>query len=425
MVAKGAAPRVLVLSHVLPFPASTGQCQRVRYTLQALRRRFHITFATSAPAAQLERTKLELLNHCDAALVWKSKHDVSRPRKAVRKAAAVAYALATGLRTSHYEIGKVEFSPSTILENGLDRGFDLVLLEYWHAAGSMKVFQQNGIPCIVDLHNILWQARAKELTDAGFPRLFAQTWAKRYKAREEKAWQGLDALITINKGEDQYIRSAFSSMRLFYAPMGIPLESWPYSWQPQSPPRLVYYGGLGSSHNRSDALRCLRKVMPIIWREVPKAEFWIVGSNPPAEFRQLESDSRVKVTGFVPQPREVLGSATAVLCPWSGTYGFRSRLVEVMALGVPVVASTDAAYGMGLREGEGFFACSSDQEMAERALGLIKDADFAKSQSGLARRQIQDLYSFEASYGRLANELYEWLHERGAVERPRAQAIAG
>jgi len=50
----------------------------------------------------------------------------------------------------------------------------------------------------------------------------------------------------------------------------------------------------------------------------------------------------------------VLKTITVLLCPFTGTYGFRSRVIEAMALGIPVVATPDAVHGMDLtiRKGE-------------------------------------------------------------------------
>jgi glycosyltransferase involved in cell wall biosynthesis len=416
-------PKLLILSHALPFPQSAGQSQRVRYTLEALRVRFHLTFATSAPAALINETRQKLLQTCDDVVIWKSQFDTTRLHKFGLRAAGVAYSIATGLKKSNFDIRR-EFSPAVLRANGLETGFDGVLLEYWHAMASLKVFQAKGIPCVVDLHNVLWQARLKELIDVGVPRRLSSLWAKRYRVREESAWNNSDAIITISRGEHEYIQTVASpKLRLFHAPMGIPLEMWPYSWEPDSPPKLMYYGGLASPHNQRDALDCLRKIMPRVWRDRPDVELWIVGSNPPAAFQKLQLDPRVKVTGFVARPQEVLSRATAVLCPWSGTYGFRSRLVEVMSLGTPVIASLEAAYGMELRPDHGFFPCADDQQMARCALGLIENADLARQHSYEARRQVEDLFSFENSYGRLAKELYEWVDARRSAKSTNSQRV--
>lgn len=153
---------------------------------------------------------------------------------------------------------------------------------------------------------------------------------------------------------------------------------------------------------------CIQKIMPLIWRGIPDVEFWVVGANPPLGIQNLQSDGRVRVTGFVPDVGEVLATMTAVLCPWHGTYGFRSRLIEVMALGVPVVATPDAVYGMGMDVNKGLFLAEADEELAEYCLALIQQPDWAQQQSLLARQQVEGKFSFEATYGQLAKDLYEF-----------------
>jgi glycosyltransferase involved in cell wall biosynthesis len=217
-------------------------------------------------------------------------------------------------------------------------------------------------------------------------------------------------LITINAAEHAYVEERLPDKPLFYAPMGIDLEQWPYSWRPAEPPWVAYYGGLGSPHNRRDALRCYEEIMPRVWEQRPEVELWLVGSNPPPEMRTLdEEDARVHVTGYVEEVQEVLRTMTAVLCPWRGRYGFRSRLIEVMALGVPVVASPDAVYGMNLPDGEGLLLGKTDRDLADHLLALLTDESHAGAQSQQARRRVEEMYSFITTYERLANDLFRWL----------------
>jgi glycosyltransferase involved in cell wall biosynthesis len=155
--------------------------------------------------------------------------------------------------------------------------------------------------------------------------------------------------------------------------------------------------------------------MPLVWKEMAEVEFWIVGSNPPSDLRALSNhDRRVMVTGFVPQVQDVLKTMTTVLCPWRGTYGFRSRLVEVMALGVPVIASPDAVHGMDMTEGEGIFLRERPAEMALVALQILRDPALAQQQSHRARRQIEQRYGYQTTYQRLAHEIRQFvIHRRG------------
>jgi glycosyltransferase involved in cell wall biosynthesis len=129
------------------------------------------------------------------------------------------------------------------------------------------------------------------------------------------------------------------------------------------------------------------------------------------------------VTGFVKNVQETLGKMSAMICPWSGRFGFRSRLVETMALGIPLVTTEDAIFGMELESGKGLLTGSDSRELSHHLLALLSNQNLAREQSQLGRQQVEDLYSFEATYQRLTYELRDWLRQRAQVnerwpERP-------
>lgn len=405
--------RMLVLSHVRPFPRDTGQRQRVFYTLRSAREAFHLTFATTVNGDAAE-VRQRLGGECDEMILLPSRRSSSRAAGAWHKAAGAAYALGTGLKPSNYVIGRLEFAPARAATL-LDRGeFDCVLFEYWHAAASVAPFRERGIPCILDMHDILWHSYAERLKHQRHAPLWLKRRALRnYKEREEDAWRKFDAVIAINREEQRYVRERVpASTEVFYGPMGTDITSWPYSWEPSRPPRLAFYGGMKNPANQRGALQCFQEVMPRVWRDFPEAEFWVVGGNPPDSIRAMTADPRVRVTGFVEDAPDVLRTMTAVLCPWSGTFGFRSRLIEVMALGVPVVATPDAVHGMELAEERGLLLGLNSDELAGQAARLLKEEGFARKQSRLARLQIEGGFTVEATYGRLVSELREWLRSR-------------
>ena len=407
-------PRLLILSHVLPFPGSAGQQQRVFYTLQSARPRFHVTFATCVAPGEAREVKEKLLALCDDVLVLPAHDPRHTVRRAWHKAVGTLYSVAKGLKYSNYLISLFEFSPARVASILSDKAFDCALFEYWHAARSTSVFRERGIPCLLDMHNILWQARERDLNTTGLlPGLWNRRAVRKYKEQEEQAWENFDGLITINSEEHKYVeKSVATSPRLFYAPMGTDLGLWPYSWQPVSPPRIAYYGALSTQHNQRDALRCYEKIMPRVWSEFPEAELWLIGSDPPESLRRLTSDPRVKVTGFVEDVQSLLASMALVLCPWVGTYGFRSRLIEVMALGVPLVTCPDAVYGMDLEHGKGLFLGADDKQLAGHVLSLIRSPKLSQEQSRLARQSVEERYSVGSTYERLMCEVAEWLRSR-------------
>jgi len=256
----------------------------------------------------------------------------------------------------------------------------------------------------------MWRAYDLQLKAKGVRESVRNLAVERYRGAEEKAWRMFDAIIAINGEERAAVAAAHPEGNVLEAGMGLDLSAWGYSWRPVQPPRLVFYGGLNGQENQRSVIRCISGIMPLVWTRRADVEFWVIGSNPPRAITDLADGKRVRVTGFVPEPAEVLGTAMAVLCPWQGRYGFRSRLIEVMAGGTPVIASPDAYSGMHLTESEGLLPAHSNEDFAAIAAALIEDPQFAARQSRLARAQVERQYSFDQTYGRLARELRMWIH---------------
>ena len=295
-------PQLLVISAVLPFPRESGQQVRVCNTLAACAPLFETTFLTFAPTGALAHTRRELSMLVDRPVVLPSITQRHFAARVYHKIAGSGYVLATSLKSSNYILGSVELSPRRIASACPIGTYDVVLYEYWHTHRSLSLFQPRGIPCVLDMHDVLWRSYEGELRahPSSLVRAMLPQRVRVYRRREESAWARYDALIAISAGEAEYVRSVLPQKRVLLAPMGIDLEEWSYRWTPSSPARFAFYGGQGSAQNRASVLSCVSRVMPLVWSRLPDAEFWVVGANPPPTVVALQADPRVRVTGFVP-----------------------------------------------------------------------------------------------------------------------------
>ena len=411
-----AKPRLAVLSHVLPLPRTSGQKQRVFNTLRAAREQFHLTFITFAPQAEVEETRRTMQTICDDVVVLPSRYHRSTAKKWAHRVRGGLKSLRTGLRFSNYVIGDVELEPARLKRELASRKFDVALFEYWHAYRSAAVFQRAGIPCVLDMHDVLWMARTQRLDeDRRLPAPIKRHVLQKYRATEEHAWKAFDALIAINQAELELVKDTLPAHNVFYCPMGVDIAHWAYSREPTpGPRRIAYYGELSAPHNQEAAMRTFDEIMPRVWRKYPDVELWLVGRNPPESMRALAADPRIKVTGFLEDVRPVLRTMTAVVCPWRGRYGFRSRLIEVMALGVPVVSSADGVHGMGLQHGRGLLLGETFDELADHTLALVGNESYATSQSHLAREVVEAEFDLDKTYRKMIGELQMWIAQKAA-----------
>ncbi|MEM7285164.1 MAG: glycosyltransferase family 4 protein [Actinomycetota bacterium] len=388
-------------------PATAGQNQRVRYTLEALRRHFEVTLVAPSSVA----ATADVAEHADHVVAIASPPD-DPVRRRLRAAGDLVHAAATGLKRSNRQIDRM-FDPDLVAAAVDPRRFRLAFFHYWHAQRVVGTFRSAGVPCVLDMHDTLWRARGSQLSERGAPSWWVSRQERLYRRREEAAWRGYDGIVAINATEADEARAVVGDAPVWYAPMGIPLDRWSVDANPARPPRLAYYGGLGSRARELAVLRCVHEVMPAVWAAVPEAEFWIVGSNPTDAVRRLSSDDpRVTVTGFVDDPAEVLATMSAVLCPFVGQFGFRSRLIEVLACGVPVVATPDAIHGMEMRPDDALILGERDEDLAAACVHVLGDRDGRSSRADAARAHA-GRFDFESTYGRLATDLLAFAEDHG------------
>jgi glycosyltransferase involved in cell wall biosynthesis len=98
--------------------------------------------------------------------------------------------------------------------------------------------------------------------------------------------------------------------------------------------------------NADAALRLGRDVLPLVRREVPHAELLLVGRDPSAELIALGMEPGVVVTGLVEDVRPFLDQATVFAAPLRWASGIQNKILEAMAMELPVVTSTAAADGL-------------------------------------------------------------------------------
>lgn len=404
-------PKLLVVSAVYPYPRQSGQQQRVFYTLKALHEDFRLTFLTISPDENIDEVQAKLRDYVDVAIVLPSRYTKSFFSRLFYRFFGFLNSVVTGLKFSNYLLGTLELSYSRI-STAIDLNqFDLVLFEYWHTHKAAR--KMTNVITALDMHDLLWQSYKRQIEKVkGLPNFVRSSLVNRYMKQEENAWNDFDVLIAINQAEMEIIQGLYGEKKkLLYAPMGVDLSTWCYSWQPeQKPRRVAYYGSLGGAHNQQDALLCYHEIMPGVWQRFPDIEFWIVGSNPPESILKLSEDPRVHVTGYVDNVQKVLQEMSLVLCPWIGTFGFRSRVVEVMSLGIPVIASNDAIYGMGFEMNKGICVGESTEDLARLAINWLSQEEILQQQSLYARRQVEEKFSFEATYGRLSADLLKTLN---------------
>ena len=166
---------------------------------------------------------------------------------------------------------------------------------------------------------------------------------------------------------------------------------------PESPAErkgILFAGKLDIWANVLMIDRIVNKIMPLVWKEFPEAEFHIVGANPPAKVKRLVSD-KIKLSANVPDMLPYLQGAEVFVHPHSGGSGIQNKLIEAMACACPVVTTPTGTQGIPAVDGENIMIGESDSEIAGKIIMLMRDKELAASIGNNARRAIVDNLSWE------------------------------
>ena len=107
-------------------------------------------------------------------------------------------------------------------------------------------------------------------------------------------------------------------------------------------PYVIFTGSMDYSPNVDAVNWFSSQVLPILQRSIPALKFLIVGRNPAKQVLALGANPAIRVTGTVPDVRPYLRGAAAAVAPMLLARGVQNKILEAMAMGLPVAASSKA-----------------------------------------------------------------------------------
>jgi len=165
-------------------------------------------------------------------------------------------------------------------------------------------------------------------------------------------------------------------------------------------PTVIFTGNMAYFPNVRTAVTLGRSIFPRIRHAIPDAELLIVGASPEPQVTALGEMDGVTVTGFVNDMRDYLSRAAVYVCPmWIGT-GIKNKLLEAMAMGLPVVSTPEACSGLAVADGENVLLATSEDEFVEQTVALLGDYARGDRIGGSGRALVEGEYSWDVAIRR-------------------------
>ena len=207
---------------------------------------------------------------------------------------------------------------------------------YWPSAGLVS-------------HDVLHQLYQRRLAyTAGWRRIAARTELARVSRWEGEVLRCFGTVTVLNDKDRDLVKaiSGRSDIGVRYpeVPRYIdPSERTPDRIQAHT---MLFWGHMGRAENVDAVHYFAQEIMPLILAKRPNARLVVAGIDPPDSVRLLERGGHTTVTGFVQDPAPLFRRAALGVVPVRLGAGIKVKTLEMIACGLPVVATTAGAEGV-------------------------------------------------------------------------------
>jgi len=373
--------KVLYLAHSCPYPPNKGDRIRNFHILKYLSSRYAVTLIYPSFSRKDVDSIESLKQYCQAV-------------KTVELSPLLGK-----LKCCLSVLGKRPLTNSYFYSGRLKRliageEFDLVVVDCSSMAPYVFDSRKPKIIDFVDVDSDKWQLYAKMTT---FPKsLIYDLEYRRLREFEAELIRRFDASIVVSEKERALLPS---TDRLVVVPNGIDLEFFAPR-RSQSKDTLIFSGAMDYFPNIDGILYFHGAILPLIKREIPSVRFIISGMSPSSSIKRLEGDGTV-VTGYVPDMRDYLSSASVCVVPLRLAKGIQNKILEAMAMEIPVVATSVANNGIGATDGREIMIADDPQAFARSVMELLADVKLRDSLVANARLFVEKHYSWNRNLQRV------------------------
>ena len=278
--------------------------------------------------------------------------------------------------------------------------FDLIFVHCSSVAH--YVSDVTGIPKILDFGDMDSQKWLEYARSKPFP-LNAGYWLEGRKlvAEERRLARQFDLCTATTRAEWQTLEGYGTGTPSDWFPNGVDSDFFAPSAQPHEPETICFVGRMDYYPNQDSMFDFCANTLPLLRQRRPGIKLLIVGADPSAKVRRLAEIPGVTVTGSVADVRPYVHRAALMVAPLNIARGTQNKILEAMAMGVPVVASRIAAGGVDALDGEHLLTADNPQQFGEAVEQILRDSGERARLAAAGRERMLSNHSWKHSLRRL------------------------
>jgi sugar transferase (PEP-CTERM/EpsH1 system associated) len=387
--------RVLFLAFEFPYPLDRGGRVKTFHYLEALARHHEVTLVALS-RSPLERQYLDRFADWLEA-VYLIPVDLSLARKMClagwglwrRKPFVMAL----------YDSREIRDLISELLQA---QKYDVIYADHLHmsqhvprSTHSFTVLDQHNVETVI-LHRFFQSRRLGPL------KAFAWREWRRMTAYEAAECRRFNMVLVTTPVDADLIRPWLQpGQQLEVLPIGVDVKYFKPMPRPLDSHTLVSLGTLAWQPNADGVIWFCHEVLPLVRAVVPDVTFQIIGDHPPAVLRKLGDDEAIELLGRVDDVRPFLANSAGLVVPLRVGSGMRVKVLDALAMGVPVVSTAVGCEGIAVTHGRDVLIADEPLDFARAVVDVVSDGELQQHLSRAGRALVMERYAWPVIYDQI------------------------
>ena len=384
--------KILYVCHRFPFPPKRGGKIRPFNMIRHLTASGHeVSVASLARSAEEAAEARGIAPYC-------ARYEVAEVRDALQTARMVLR-LATPAPSSmgYFYSASLARRVKKLLE---EQRFDLIFVHCSSVA--QYVAHVRHVPKILDFGDMDSQKWFEYARYKPFPLSAGYRLEGMKLEREEKRLARMFDLCTATtRAEWETFQSYGLDVPSDWFPNGVDSDYFAPGTEPYDPDTISFVGRMDYYPNQECMFDFCENVWPRVRARRTGAKLFIVGADPSPAVKELGKLPGVTVTGTVPDVRPYLRRSAAMVAPLNIARGTQNKVLEAMAMGVPVVVSPAAAGGVDAVSDEHLLVANTHEEQAAAIVRVLQDPAERQRLAKAGRERMLTHHAWPSSMHRL------------------------
>lgn len=369
--------KILFVSGRFPYPLYKGDQLLLFNNIKSASQKYKVTLITFYD----RESELDNLNkvkrYCEKIVL-------------VKRTLALSY-LNVFLSMFRMEPMQVSYYRSSLFKKKLNTLLDADTFDVIHVYMLRMAHYVRNIPTcklisLIDSMHLNISRRA--IHEIGFKKIVFKYEALLLKSYEAKCLEWFDNAVVVSEIDKKHINN--SEVRVI--PVGVNVKKIGSFKKVKT---IIFSGNMGYFPNQDAVFWFIENCLKMIIEEMPDVHFIVVGKNPPKSLIRLNDNKNIFVKGFVNSMHHEMQNATISVAPMQSGSGMQIKVLESMAAGLPMVATTLGVGDIGAIDGRDILIAETPEEFASRCLLLLSNKKQRDAIGGSAINYIEKNYSWK------------------------------